>query len=205
VTVRRRTLLGTGAAALALAVAGCSESASGSSGDGGDGSPRVYNVNAATPVTENREFATTLRVEWHYRSQSVVDPDEAPERPAPDEVQFLVCQFRVINVGDVVTPVAPAMFQLAAPSTENVFTRLSFDDPDYFPDRELDPDDVANGWVAFHAPQLQDEMVLALDQETFPEPVDAEFERTDSLEFTLNDDDTGTTAPGEPTPTTEVA
>jgi len=209
----RRTYLQSVGVTLGVALAGCSDgedgpdggdgSADGNGSDGSGDAPRVYNVNAVSPVTEDGPFATTLRVEWAYRSQSVVDPDEAGERPAPDQTQFLVCQFRVENVGDAATPVVPGMFQLAAPNTENVFERLSFEDPDQFPVRRLDPDDVATGWVAFHVPQLQDEMVLALEQDVFPEPVDATFERAD-LAFTLNDDDSRTTVPGATT-ATEVA
>jgi hypothetical protein len=189
--VRRRSLLRAGVAGLAAGLAGCG-------GDGGDGggAPRVFNVEAVPPVTENREFATTLDIEYAYSGQSVLAPDEAPERSAPDEVQFFVCQFRVENVGEAATPVSPAMFQLAAPSADLVFERVSIDDPDYFPERSLDPGDVANGWVVFQVPQTQDKILLALDQEMFPEPVDATFAETD-LAFTLDDDDTGTDAPDD--------
>jgi hypothetical protein len=201
--VRRRTLLGVGAAALSLGTAGCAESpgdndVSGGGGGGATGTPNVIRVEAVTPVVEDREFATELRVEWTYRGADFLNPDDTNWRFPEGDEQHLVCQFRATNVGPAATPVGPEMFQVAAPSTENVFPSLSVDDDDQFPSRRLDADGVAEGWVVFEVPNLQDTLLLALDQDFFSAPVDAAFERAD-LAFDVSEDDPGTATPDETT------
>jgi len=200
----RRTYLQSVGVALAAGVAGCSENAGSNDVSGGDGAATdttsVFEVEAVPPVTEDRTFATELRVEWTYRGADFLDPDDAKWTFPAGDRQHLVCQFRVTNVGDETTPVGPEMFHVAAPSTENVFPSLSFDDDDQFPTRRLAGDGVAEGWVVFEVPLLQDKLLLALDQGFFPAPVDAAFERAD-LAFDVSADDPA----GTPVPATTTA
>jgi len=197
--MNRRTYLQSVGAGLAAGLAGCSTGDARGDGDRRDDSePRVIDVRAVPPATEDREFRTELRVEWGYRGADIVRPDEAKWQFPRGDMQHVVCQFRVTNVGDRAVGVSPEMFQLAAYSRDQRFVPKSIDDPDQFPARRLDPDDVANGWLVFAVIHMREVFLLALDQDAFPEPVDATFERAD-LTFTLDDDDTGTTVPAEGT------
>jgi len=191
----RRTYLQSVGVALGAGLAGCSTGGATPDDSGrAERTPSVIDVEAVPPVTENREFATELRVEWTYRGADFLNPDDTTWQFPEGDEQHLVCQFRVTNVGRAATPVGPEMFQVAAPSTENVFPSLSIDDGDQFPARRLDTDGVADGWVVFEVPNLQDKLLLALDQAFFPAPVDATFERTD-LPFDVSEDDTETATP----------
>lgn len=195
----RRTYLQSVGVALAAGLTGCAaEDAARDDGARNENGPRVVDVRAVPPVTEGREFRTELRVEWTYRGADFLNPDEAKWRFPRGDMQHVLCQFRVTNVGDRAVPVSPEMFQLAAYSRDQQFKVKSIDDPDQFPERRLDPEDVANGWVVFGITHMREVFLLALDQDSFPDPVDATFERTD-LPFTLDDDDTGTTAPDRTT------
>jgi len=191
----RRTYLQSVGAGLAAGLAGCSTGgATGDDSGRNDGGPRVVEVRAVPPVTDDREFRTELRVEWDYQAAEHIDPDEAIWEFSRGDIQHVVCQFRVTNVGDRAVAVSPETFQLAAYSRDQQFASKSIDDPDQFPARRLDPGDVANGWLVFTVTRMRNVLLLALDQDSFSGPVDATFERTD-LTFTLDNDDTGTTAP----------
>jgi len=197
--MHRRTCLQSVGAALGVALAGCSDVADSRTGNGrAESEPRAIQVRAAPPATADREFRTELRVEWAYRGADIIRPDEAKWQFPRGDRQHVVCQFRVENVGDRAVRVAPEMFQLASYAGEAVFAPKDIDDPDQFPERRLDPGDVATGWAVYAVVHMREVFLLALDQDEFPRPVDATFERTD-LAFTLENDDTGTTAPGETT------
>jgi hypothetical protein len=187
--VRRRTLLGTGAAALALGVAGCTD---GSDGGDGDGGPQTLNVEALDASPD--DAATTLSVAYDYRTQDILSYDGG-FRESPGTITLFVCQFRVVDDGEASTRVRPEMFQVADPDEDRLFTRQTFDDPDHFPDRRLDPGDVATGWMAFEVPSVQDFVLLAVNQGALPAPAGVRFSETD-LEFTVEDGATRTPVPG---------
>jgi hypothetical protein len=195
--MHRRTYLQSVGVAAGAGLAGCSTGgASRDDNDTDESVPGVVDVRAVPPATDDGEFVTKLRVEWASRAAEYIDPDEAKGQFSRGDTQHVVCQFRVSNVGDRAVSVSPETFQLAARSVDQVFASKPIDDPDQFPERRLDPEDVANGWVVFTVTRMRTVFLLALDQSFFPVPVDAAFEWTD-LPFTIDDGDTGTTAPDE--------
>jgi len=193
--VHRRSLLATAGALATATVAGCSDGGDGADdgdGDGGDGAPRTLNVEALDADPDGA--TTTLSVEYDYRTQDLLNYDGGV-RESSGEVTFFVCQFRVGNDGEEPTRVRPEMFQAADPDADRVYTRQTFDDPDHFPERRLDPGDVATGWAVFEVPAGQDLVLLAVQQAELPAPVTIRFSQTD-LEFTVENGATRTPVPG---------
>lgn len=192
---RRALLAGAGALATAT-LAGCSDRGDGA--DGADGGPRTLNVEALDASPE--DAATTLSVAYDYRTQDLLSYDGGV-RESSGEVTFFVCQFRVVDDGDESTTVRPEMFQVADPDADRLFVRQTFDDPDQFPPRRLDPDDVATGWMVFEVPAGQDLVLLAVNQGVLPAPATVRFSETD-LPFTVEDGATRTPVPGGTATTT---
>lgn len=195
--MKRRTLLA-GAGVLATStLAGCSDGGNGGDG-GGDGAVRTLNVRTLDASPD--DAATTLSVTYDYRTQDILSYDGGV-RETPGTITLLVCQFRVTDEGDDPTRVRPEMFQVADPDEDRLFTRQTFDDPDHFPERRLDPGDVATGWMVFEVPSGQDLVLLAVNQGVLPARARVRFSETD-LEFTVEDDATRTPVPGGTATTT---
>jgi hypothetical protein len=186
--VKRRTLLAGAGALATTSIAGCSDG----------GAPRALNVEALDASPE--DAATTLSVAYDYRTQDILSYDGGV-RESPGTITLFVCQFRVVTEGEASTRVRPEMFQVADPDEDRLFTRQTFDDPDHFPERRLDPGDVATGWMVFEVPSGQDLVLLAVNQGALPAPAGVQFSETD-LEFTVEDGATRTPVPGGTTTAT---
>jgi hypothetical protein len=196
----RRTLLRIAAPSLALGLAGCSDDRpSGEGSDDGDGDASdMVTVDALdVPADELDDPVTSLTVEYDFQTHFMVKPDEGGALEASGEKTNLVFEFRVTNDGEEPIGVAHDMFQVADNAADSVFQRYDVeDDPDQFPDRTLDPGDVANGWVAYRIPSLDSKVLLALRQSVLDGEVAVTFQESD-LESTINDEESGTTVPEE--------
>jgi hypothetical protein len=199
--VRRRRLLRSAAALAGVAVAGCSNGGDGGSDGDGDGAPRTLNVEALDVSPDGA--VTSLTVEYAYRTQDILRYDRGV-RESSGEITYLVFQLRVTNDGEQALRIGPDAFQTADPDEEGVYNQFSFEDPDAFPQRRLDPGDVATGWAVFAVPTFQDLVLLALNQDQLSAPAAVTFSETD-LEFTVDDDATRTPVPDEPTGTPTAA
>jgi hypothetical protein len=196
--MHRRSCLRAAGTALPLALAGCSEAGNSGDGDGdgGDGGSETIVVEPIdVPADQLDDAATTLAVEFDTRTEFLVNPDEGERLSASGDAQNLIVQFRVTNEGDATVDVAPGIFQVADPGEDGgVYDRSDVDDPDQFPDRTLDPGNVASGWVAFTIPASVATVLLAVRQSQLSLSAAVRFEKTD-LEFTISDDEAGTTVP----------
>lgn len=192
--MQRRTLLQSAAPALVLGLAGCSDDGDGD-GDGDDGGSQMINLK---PIEQSREdvdepIITELSVEYDYRTEFAVRPDEAGMFQADGETQNLVFQLRVHNEGEGAIDVGPDSFQAA--NDDSVFAYYDTDDPDQFPRRRLDPGDVANGWLAYEITANVTELFFVVRQSQYDGGVVTSFEENEDLEFTIDDGETGTTVP----------
>ncbi len=199
--MQRRTLLRSAVPTLVLGLAGCSGTSDG--GDGTETATSGSDMVNIEPIEQSGEDLdgdpiTELTVEYDARTEFVVNPDEAGVLEAEEGTVNLVFQFRVTNAGDQPVDVAPDMFQVAD-NDRGVFPDYDTDDPDQFPERRLDPDDVANGWIAYQIRALASKILVVVRQSYFDGGVVTSFEQNTDLEFTITNEDTGTTVPPDDT------
>lgn len=181
----RRRAFATGLAAALAAAAGCSGGPSTPTPDGDGSGGGTITVD---PVEESPDDAVTaLEITWNVQTRSVLNPDEAPGRPADSGLRFAILQLLVENVGEAATPLVPEFFKLVG--EEYTYDHVTVEDPDSLREATVEAGDAVNRWLAFDVPISRSLFGLVVLQDNLPDPVAVGFTYDEDLSFTVSDGD----------------